>query len=332
MKIDGFARFGNRKKTKYLAVALAAAFMISGCGKTSDDALLMGTGEENSMVHLAGATVATVISHNVPGVQVNLELSKGAMVNAQNVSNGTYALALIPGDVAYNAVNGLAGFEGEPLENLRVLAACYQEVSEWAALESSGLKSVNELKGKIISTGSKASATEQTAMDVLEVLGIDASNTEIYSDSISNSVAHVKRQTADASHAFTTVPNGSHATIADEMGISVLSYTEGELDAILQAEPWYFETTIPAGTYTGQEEDILTFGRKILLCASAEMDENLAYELVEIMSSKGPSYAAGHRFMAAMQEETFLCNDLPIPLHEGAERYYREQGLLQDEK
>lgn len=330
MNTDHYLKGKRRRRANYLAMCCAAVLMISGCGKKEDGALLLGAGEENSMVYLAGATVATTISHNAPGIQVNLELSKGAMVNARNVSNGTYALALIPGDVAYDAVNGLAGFEGEKLENLRVLAACYQEVSEWAALEVSGLEYVNELKGKVISTGSKASATERSAMDACSVLGIDASNTELYSDSISNSVAHVKRQTADASHAFTTIPNGSHASIAEEMGISILSYTEEELEAILEEEPRYFKTTIPAGTYQGQESEASTFGIKVLLCASEEMGEELAYQLTEIMNSKGPLYAAGHAFMAAMQDETFLCNDLPIPLHEGARRYYLEHGLLKE--
>jgi len=85
---------------------------------------------------------------------------------------------------------------------------------------------------------------------------------------------------------------------------------------------------IPAGTYNGQESDVPTFGMKVLLCASAEMDEDLAYEIARALDLNGPVYTGGHKFMAAMQEKDFLCNDLPIRLHEGAERYYREVGFL----
>lgn len=345
MNRNGFMKF-DRKKRRIFAAVLAAAMAgtVSGCSVPQNGAevsyepalayeagtLTLGTGEESGLVHLAGATVATVINQTVPGIHVAMELSKGSMINAVNVSEGKLQLAMISGDVAYDAVNGEHGFEGEALENLCVLAACYQEVSGWAALESSGLTMANELKGKIVSTGSKASATEQAAGDVFELFGIDSTNTELYSDSISASVAHVKRQTADASHAFTPIPNGSHESIAAEMGISVLGYTEEELNQIVGAEPRYFKTEIPSGTYTGQEEAVPTFGIKVLLCTSKEMDEDLAYAIARTMDINGPTFASGHKYMEAMMNEEFLCNELPIPLHEGAKRYYEEAGFLKN--
>ena len=344
MNRNGFMKFDRKNRRTFAAVTLAAvmAVCLSGCSSQPEaftdgqepalayeaGTLTMGTGEENGLVHLAGAAISAVISNTVPGIHVALEPAKGSMINAANVSEGKLELALISGDVAYDAVNGEYGFDGESYENLCVLGACYQEVSGWAALRDSGLTMVNELKGKVISTGSKASATELAAEDVFEVLGIDRVNTELYSDSISASAAHIKRQTADASHAFTTIPNGNHESIAAEMGVSILAYTDEELEAIVGAEPRYFKTVIPAGTYTGQEEDIPTFGVKVLLCASKEMDEDLAYEIARALDLNGPTYAGGHKFMEAMLDETFLCNELPIPLHEGAKKYYEELGFL----
>ena len=344
MNRNGFMEFNRKNRRVFAAAVLTAAMscVLAGCGsqeaavQAAQDAvpayetgtLTMGTGEENGMVHLAGAAISAVISNTVPGIYVALEPSKGSMINAVNVSEGKLELALVSGDVAYDAVNGVHVFEDEPLANLCVLGACYQEVSGWAALQSSGLTKVSELKGKIVSTGSKASATELAAENVFAVLGIDSSNTELYSDSISASTAHVKRQTADASHAFTTIPNGNHESIASEMGVSILSYTEEELEKIVDAEPRYFKTEIPAGTYTGQEADIPTFGVKVLLCASKEMDEDLAYEIARALDLNGPTYAGGHKFMEAMLDETFLCSELPIQLHEGARKYYQELGFL----
>lgn len=346
MNRNGFMKFDRKNRRRYAAMILAAVLMgtLSGCGDAVDQekqpqepmleyeagTLTMGTGEENSLVHLAGAAISAVISNTVPGIHVALEPSKGSMINAVNVSEGKLELALISGDVAYDAVYGEYGFEGNALENLCVLGACYQEVSGWAALKDSGLTMVNQLKGKIISTGSRASATELTAENVFAVLGIDDTNTELYSDSISASVAHVKRQTADASHAFTTIPNGNHESIAAEMGASFLAYTEDELEAIVGAEPRYFQTVIPAGTYTGQEGEIPTFGVKILLCASKDMDEDLAYEIARALDLNGPTYAGGHKFMEAMLDEQFLCNELPITLHKGARKYYEELGFLNE--
>ena len=156
-------------------------------------------------------------------------------------------------------------------------------MSGWAAKKDSGLTGVNELKGKVISSGAKASSTDEASELVFAVLGMDENNTEIYYDSISASTNHIKEGTADASHAFSAVPNSAHEALANETETVFLSYTEEEIAAILEAEPRYFATEIPAGTYNGQEEAVQTFGVKVLLCASEDLDEDLAYEIARAM-------------------------------------------------
>ncbi len=89
-----------------------------------------------------------------------------------------------------------------------------------------------------------------------------------------------------------------------------------------------YQGELPAGTFAGQQEAVPTFGVKVLLCASSDMDEELAYEIAMAMDVNGPVYAGGHAFMSAMLKKEFLCNDLPAPLHEGARRYYEERGYL----
>ena len=344
MKLRGLKL--QKQNRKLAALMLAAAFGItslSGCAQNENPSagqetelayeagtLSLGTGEESAQIHMAGIAIAGVINNTVPGIHAAVETTKGSAINATNVSEGDLDLAMISGDVAYDAVHGAYCFQGEPLENLRVLGACYQEVSGWMALEKTELKQVNQLKGKIISSGPVASATELASDMVFEVLGIDLSNTEVYSDSLTNSVEHIKRETADAVHAFSTVPYRAHEALAAEYETVVLGYTEEELDQILKLDERYFETVIPAGTYNGQEEDIPTFGMKVLLCASEEMDDNLAYEIARALDLNGPVYTGGHKFMAAMQEKEFLCNELPIPLHEGAKKYYQEAGFIKE--
>ena len=332
-----------KKLQIYAAGILVMTSVLSGCGgQTASEraaeafmayetgTLVMGTGEEGVQIHQAGKAIAEVINNTVPGIHVAVETTKGVAINATNVSEGDLDLALISGDVAYDAVHGVYAFEEKTLENLRILGACYQEVSGWMALEKTELTHVNQLMGKIISSGPAASATELASALVFEVMGINLDNTEIYSDSLTNSVAHIKRETADAVHAFTTVPYPAHEALASEYESVVLGYTDEELDQILRLDERYVKTVIPAGTYPGQGEDVPTFGTKVLLCASEEMDEDLAYEIARALDLNGPRYTGEYRFMAAIQEKEFLCNDLPIPLHEGAKRYYQEVGFLKD--
>ena len=336
----------SRRLKTYAAVLMSAALIMSGCTASENSEnisgeaeptlayepgiLSMGNGEDSTQIHQAGLVIASVISNTVPDIYVAVEITKGSAINATNVSEGDLDLALIEGDVAYDAVYGAYSFDGRPLENLRVLGACYQQVSGWMALKKSGLTQVNQLKGKIISSGPAASATELASDMVFDVMGIDISNTEVYTDSLTNSVEHIKRETADAVHAFSTVPYRAHEALAAEYETAVLGYTEEELDQILSLDERYFKTVIPAGTYHGQEEDVQTFGMKVLLCASKEMDEDLAYEIARALDLNGPVYADGHRFMAAIKEKEFLCNELPIPLHDGARRYYQEAGFMKE--
>lgn len=336
----------SRRLKTYAAVLMSAALIMSGCTASENGEnisgeaeptlayepgiLSMGNGEDSTQIHQAGLVIASVISNTVPDIYVAVEITKGSAINATNVSEGDLDLALIEGDVAYDAVYGAYSFDGRPLENIRVLGACYQQVSGWMALKKSGLTQVNQLKGKIISSGPAASATELASDMVFEVMGIDLSNTEVYTDSLTNSVEHIKRETADAVHAFSTVPYRAHEALANEYETMVLGYTEEELEQILKTDERYFETVIPAGTYCGQEEDVPTFGMKVLLCASEEMDEDLAYEIARALDLNGPVYTDGYKFMAAIKEKEFLCNELPIPLHDGARRYYQEAGFMKE--
>ena len=341
LKKSTLVRQKENNRVKAFAAIMASAAVLFGCSEAASPqetntvayeigTLNMGTGSEGSVIHQAGWKVSDIISNTVPGIYVAVEVSKGAMVNADRVSDGAMDLALIPADVAYDAVKGENSFSDKKLENLRVLGACYQEVSAWATPVSTGLTEVSELKGKIISNGSRASATELASENVFSILDIDEENTEVYTDTISASVRHLKEGTADASHAFTAVPNASHESLANEMEAVFLPYSEEQLEQILNMEPWYFETEIPAGTYQGQEEAVPTFGRKVLLCANAEMDSDLAYEIARALDLNGPVYTADTAFMSKISDKEFLCEELPIPLHEGAEDYYRELGYIRE--
>lgn len=318
--------------------ALLASSALTACSRPQEQeesakqegfgTLSMGTAEEDSLIHLAGAAVASVINNTVPKTYVEIEASKGSPVNVHHLSEGTYDLAMVSGDTAYDAYHGLNGFEGDAQENLCVLAACYPVVSVWVADKASGLAYVRDIKGRTVAAGTRASATDMASRAVFSVMGIDETNTTIWQSGLSEGADGIRDGWADAAHGFAEIPIGAQRTLAEEMPVTVLRYTDAELAEIHAGNFAYFRAVIPAGTYNGQEEAVDTFGIKILLCASVEMDEELAYEIAMAMDVNGAVYTGGHEFMAAMQEKEFLCNDLPIPLHPGAERYYREMGYL----
>lgn len=318
------------------AVLLGAALLgVTGCAGTAslggaEDQLTlsMGTGESGGTVFLAGAAVASAVNNETPGVSVRIEASKGSLVNAKNIQEGKLDLAMISSDAAWDAWSGTGSSEGEKREKLCAIAACYPEVSQWIAAEDAGLTFVHDLKGRCISAGPAASKTAAASAAVFSVMGIDEENTDIYFSSLLEGAGWLGEGSADSVHGLAIAPYGTFEALAAEKELTVLQYTDGELSELLADKGPYVQVTLPAGTYPGQEAPLKTFGVKVLLCASTDLEEALAYELARVMDEESADYTGGHRFMALMQDKEFLCSDIPIPLHPGAERYYREKGYL----
>ena len=111
----------------------------------------------------------------------------------------------------------------------------------------------------------------------------------------------------------------------------LLEYTDEELQKILAASPFYVRATVPAGTYPGQTETLKTFGIKCLLCVDASMDEQLVYTITKILDESREELISAHPSLSNLSDPEYICSQLPIALHPGAEKYYTEQGLLKTE-
>jgi TRAP transporter TAXI family solute receptor len=104
--------------------------------------------------------------------------------------------------------------------------------------------------------------------------------------------------------------------------------TDEELDQILANNAAYIKTTIPAGTYTGVDYDCQTFGVKCLIIVKKDVDPDLVYDLCKALNEGAEDMAAGNALLKDMTDPSFLCTQMPIPLHEGAVRYYTEIGAM----
>lgn len=308
---------------------MSAACSNQDSGASETRKLIMGTFTEDSVTDRAGKAVAATISNTVPGIYVETWPSKGAYVNLEHLFDGTYDIVIVPAGAAYEAYTGTGVCEGEKQEKLRAVAACYPIVSTWASPKELGLSKVQELKGHSLAVGNEGSETAKVSGEVFDVLGIDEENSEIWYYGIKGGADGIRDQWADGIHAFAESPVPAYQELASEDAVRFLSYTDEELDGILAGHPEYSKITIPAGTYENQDEEITTFCEKVLVCVSADMDEELAHEIAWALEVNGPVYTAGRGGMRAMDDKEFRASEIPIPLHDGAERYYEEQGYFE---
>ena len=240
-------------------------------------------------------------------------------------------MGLVSGDVAYSAYFGNDDFAGKPVKSLRTIGAIYTSVSNWMAPESAGLTYVHDLNGKSAAIGPQGSTTDLSARIAIDVVGLSPSKTTLVNSGLGSGSTAVQEGKLDAVHGFAGIPINGLTALAESMPCRLLQYTPKELSEILSKNSFYYKTVIPAGTYPGQSEDVASFGIKCLLCVDASMDEDLVYRITKILDESIPQLAASHESLNSLTEKGFICNDLPIPLHSGAERYYLEKGYMEKE-
>ena len=343
-----------KRTRRIIGIALTAAMlltMLAGCGGDSGGSrggsgsgsgsgsggsdrgnvmLTFGTGDTGGSLYPAGAALSQLWTNNVQGVKCNTQTSTGSFQNVQDVASGEVDVAVATADVVLNGYTGAGNFEEVgALENVRVIGAVYTSVSSGVALKESGMQYVHDLLGKRVAVGPAASATENSCYDAFEVMGITAENTSLENLGLGDGADSVGDGIIDAAFGFAGLPIGGQLNLAATKDIVVLNYTQEEIDAILAGNSAYIQSTIPAGTYTGQDYDTLTFGVKCLVIVNADMDESLVYDMCKTMNENSADLAAGNAILNEMTDPSFLCTNMPIPLHSGAEKYYSELGLLE---
>ncbi len=332
------------KKVLSLILALAMVFALAACGEKqpSNDGntdgdkpargnviMTFGTADTGGSMYPAGAAVSQVWTNNVQGVKCNTQTSTGSFQNCQDVSTGEVDVAVATSDVVLNAYNGTGKFADiGKLDNLRVIGAVYTSVLSGVALKSSGLTYIHDLLGKRVAVGPAASATENATLAAFDAMGIDSSNTSLENLGLGDGADSVGDGILDAAFGFAGLPIGGQLNLAATKEIQVLDMTQEEIDKVLAGNAAYIQTKIPAGTYTGQDNDANTFGVKCLIIVTADMDADLVYDLCKAMNEHTEEMAAGNALLKDMTDPSFLCTQMPIPLHDGAQKYYSEQGLI----
>lgn len=312
-----------------MAAALSLLLVLSGCGARPAGSLTVmtvGTADNGGTMYPVGSAIAQALEAADSSVKINLAASTGSYMNVDLLERGEIDLGLVSGDVAYEAVSG-SGPYTEPRDDLRAVAALYASSSSWMAPASLDIRYVHELKGMRLGVGPQDSGTENASRLVLEVLDM-AEGTLQRNCGLGSGVEEIYKGELDAVHGFAGTPIEGMVAMAEKTPSRLLLYTDGELDAILAKNASYFRTTIPAGSYPGQLVNVDTFGVKCLLCVRAGMPEEEVEKITRILWENAGELARYHPALGEMADGSFVCTDLPIPLHSGAEKFYREQGLL----
>jgi TRAP transporter TAXI family solute receptor len=284
------------------------------------------TGGTSGVYYPLGVALSEIYGKNIDGVRTQVQVTKASVENLNLLQQGKGEIAFVLGDSVKAAAEGdaNAGFS-KKLDKLRAIAAIYPNYVQIVASQESGIKSFADLKGKSLSVGAPKSGTELNARAIFGALGMsyeDLGKTEYLP--FGESVELIKNRQLDATLQSAGLGVASIKDLATSVPITVVAVpaeVAQKLGAPFQA------ATIPAGTYEGQKEDVPTLAITNILVTRADVSDEQAYQMTKQLFEHLDAMVAAHNAAKSIKPEDGA-KGLPIPLHPGAERYYKEKGLL----
>ncbi|HYG86690.1 MAG TPA: TAXI family TRAP transporter solute-binding subunit [Azospirillum sp.] len=323
--------------TKTRRLAVGAAFVTAVMGATfavaqTQTFFRIGTGGTAGTYYPIGGLLANIISGSnggVSGLVATAIASNGSIANINAINGGSTESGFSQSDVAYWAHSGTGLFEGKgKIENLRAIATLYPETIHLVARKDSNIKSVADLKGKRVSLDEPGSGTLVDARIVLAAYGLTEKDIKAEYLKPGPSSERLRDGALDAYFFVGGYPTGAISELATSSGISLVPITGPQADKLLSQYRFFAKDTVPAGVYKDVGETP-TISVNALWVTSAKQPADLVYNIVKTVYSDASraTLDAGHAKGKLIKLET-AANGVGIPLHPGAERFYKEKGVL----
>lgn len=323
--------------------AVLAVGLATSAGAQDMSFFRIGTGGTAGTYYPIGGLLANAISNppgsrsceeggscGVPGLVASALSSNGSVANINGIAGGTLESGFAQSDVATWAYTGTGIWEGKPaVENLRAIANLYPESIHLVASAASGINSVADLKGKRVSLDEPGSGTLVDARVILEGYGL--SEADIMPEYLKPDQA-ADRMRDGAMDAFFFVggyPAGAIAELASQHDVKLVSISCEDAPTICEKYTFFASDTVPGGTYEGNPDDVKTLAVGAQWVTGADQPEDLIYGITKALWNENTrkQLDAGHAKGKSITKETAL-NGVGIPLHPGAEKFYKEAGLL----
>ncbi len=299
--------------------------LVASSGALAQTNLSIATGGTGGVYYPYGGGLAEVINQYVEGYNAVAEATGASEENVALIFQGDSDIALALADTVFQAYSGTGAFEGREISSLRALGSIYPNAVHLVTLQNTGITSLSDLRGKRVSLGAPGSGTTISAEALLGAndVGLDEMQTQRLD--FNETAAALRDGQIDAGFLSVGPPTSSILDLAATRKILLVPLTEAEIKAAQAVDPAYAPYTMRAGTYPGQDEDVLTLSTPNVLIVNEDMDEELAYSVVKALYEHVDELIAIH---PAAKDTTvaFSMESTPIPLHPGALRYYQEVG------
>ena len=335
-------KFSSKLAVAALAGAIAA---VSIAEAQTPKFFRIGTGSAGGTYFPIGGTIANGISAppgsrpcdqggqcGVPGLIAIAQSTTASVFNNAAVQNGELEAGLAAADVTRDQYLGTGKFEGKPHPKLRIIANLYPEDLHLVLPKGKTIKDLSELKGKRVGIAQAGSGTQVAVLQMLEAWGITRDNIDEAELNNAQSAERMADGQLDAYFYAAGWPVAAMVQLSSTKGMNLHSFTEADLKRINNIIPAYIPSKIPGGVYEGISNDVHTPAVSALLVVSSDQSEELIYGITKALWNDNTRTLLdnGHAKGKQIRPETALngIKELGVPLHPGAEKYYKEVGLL----
>ena len=319
------------------ALAVTIVLAPSGAQTAERQFIAIGTGGPTGVYFQVGNAICRLIHKEAAegrkegrkhGIRCAAPSTGGSTYNIGQISEGELDFGVAQSDWQYHAVN-CSSDRVTCFDKLRAVFSVHPEPFHIIVGADSGINGWDDLAGKRVNIGNPGSGQRGTMEVLMEAHGIDtgafAQATELTSSEQSSALCDGK---IDAYGYTVGVPNAGVAVATDGCGARIISLNSDAEKMLVDANPFYAFATIPTGTYSTTDSDVTTFGVMATFVTSADADENLVYEVVRAVFENIDDFRSLHPAFQNLDPARMIMDGLSAPLHPGAERYYKEQGLM----
>ncbi|MFN3610556.1 TAXI family TRAP transporter solute-binding subunit [Tepidimonas sp.] len=309
------------------ALGIGAALFASTAAAQSTQFINVLTGGQSGVYYPVGVALSQIYAKEVPNARSTAQVTRASAENLNLLQSGRGEAAFTLADALSDAWKGNeeAGFK-QKLDKLRGISGLYNNYIQIVANADSGIRTLADLKGKRVSVGAARSGTELNAREILKAAGLSYSDlAKVEYLPFGESVELMKNRQLDATLQSAGLGVASIRDLATAIKIVVVPVPADVVAKV--GDPAYQPAVIPANTYTGQTADVPTAAIPNFLVTHAGVPEDVVYRMTKAMYDNLDTLYAAHNAARAIKRENAL-KGMPVPLHPGAERYYREVGLL----
>ncbi len=314
-----------------LAAAIACALGTFTTPRAVADEVIIGTGSTEGVYYQVGRAICRLVTRNAPGLDCSALPTDGSLFNLSNVRGGAIEFGLAQSDWQYHAYNHSGPFEfmDDTYENLRALFSVHSEPFTVVARRDSGIRSLDDLRGRRVNIGNPGSGQRATMEVVMAAKGWSRDDFLVAQEY--NAAEQSLALCNDRIEAMVYTVGHPNASVSKATGLcdaQLVDVKGPEIDKLVMENPYYAYALIPGGIYASSPEAVTTFGVKATVVSSADTDAETVYAVVKAVFDNFEQFKRMHPAFGTLEPSKMMTEGLSAPLHEGAQRYFQEQGLM----